>query len=231
MTDIETAIMIKNMAREMVRRRTATAKNEKMSDKAQAFINEIKRDQKTDALTAKMSLDTIMRYAREQAAGREIKADDVMYGFMKEKTRVEKSTAKNAGLSVKRDFTWPRSFASGPASVREVKIKAGAPVEKRNGDYFVAPSYFNGDSLLKHDATYYGCRVAKDNIDGLGVTNAKNADEPKFDGKGFLLDKNGKLFFVYNGTTADLIIRKYKMMGINLTAVKDRTGDVYFKKA
>jgi hypothetical protein len=60
---------------------------------------------------------------------------------------------------------------------------------------------------------------------------ARNADEPKFNGEGFLLDKNGKPFFVYNGTTADLIIRKYKMMGINLTAIKDRTGDVYFKKA
>lgn len=158
---------------------------------------------------------------------------------------VKRATAKNAALLVKRDFTWSRSFASGPASVREVKIKAGAPVEKKNGDYFVKPSYFSGDSLLQHDATYYGCRVAKDNIDGLSVANvavknssvkilnttARNADEPKFDGEGFLLDKNGKPFFVYNGTTADLIIRKYKMMGINLTAIKDRTGDVYFKKA
>ena len=60
---------------------------------------------------------------------------------------------------------------------------------------------------------------------------ARNADEPKFDGEGFLLDKNGKPFFVYNGTTADLIIRKYKAMGVNLTAVRDRTGDVYFKRA
>jgi hypothetical protein len=59
----------------------------------------------------------------------------------------------------------------------------------------------------------------------------RNADEPKFDGEGFLLDKNGRPFFVYNGTVADLIIRKYKAMGVNLTAVKDRTGDVYFKKA
>lgn len=99
MTDIETAIMIKNMAREMVKQMTAKA--------------------------------------------------------------------KNATLSVKRDFIWPRSFASGPASMREVKIKAGAPVEKKNGDYFVAPSYFSGDSILKHDATYYGCRVSKENVDGI----------------------------------------------------------------
>jgi len=62
-------------------------------------------------------------------------------------------------------------------------------------------------------------------------SNVANADEPKFDGEGFLLDKNGKPFFVYNGTTADLIIRKYKAMGVNLTAVRDRTGDVYFKRA
>jgi hypothetical protein len=60
---------------------------------------------------------------------------------------------------------------------------------------------------------------------------AKNADEPKFDGEGFLLDKNGKPFFVYNDTTAGLIIRKYKEMGINLKAEKDRIGNVYFKKA
>jgi len=59
---------------------------------------------------------------------------------------------------------------------------------------------------------------------------AKNAED-QFNGEGFLLDKNGKPFFVYNETTADLIIRKYKALGINLKAVKDRTGDVYFKRA
>ena len=58
----------------------------------------------------------------------------------------------------------------------------------------------------------------------------KNADDPKFDGEGFLLDKNGRPFFVYNDTTAGLIIRKYKEMGINLKAEKDRIGNVYFKR-
>jgi len=85
----------------------------------------------------------------------------------RETVRQMTATGKNAALSVKRDFTWSRSFASGPASVREVKIKAGAPVEKKNGDYFVSPSYFSGDSILQYDATHYGCRVAKDNIDGM----------------------------------------------------------------
>ena len=59
---------------------------------------------------------------------------------------------------------------------------------------------------------------------------AKNADDPKFNGEGFLLDKNGRPFFVYNDTTAGLVVRKYKELGINLKAVKDRTGDVYFKR-
>ncbi len=59
---------------------------------------------------------------------------------------------------------------------------------------------------------------------------AKNADEPKFDGSGYLLDKNGRPFFVHNETTADLIIRKYKETGVNLKAEKDRTGSVYFKR-
>ena len=58
----------------------------------------------------------------------------------------------------------------------------------------------------------------------------KNDDAPKFDSAGYLLDKNGRPFFVHNGTTADLIVRKYKEMEINLQAEKDRTGSWYFKK-
>ncbi len=85
MNNIEFTIMMKKAVRKAVREKYVSVSNDKMSDKAQAFINEIKRDQKTDALTAKMSIETILRYAREQVKGREIKANDVMYGFIQEK--------------------------------------------------------------------------------------------------------------------------------------------------
>jgi hypothetical protein len=44
------------------------------------------------------------------------------------------------------------------------RIPAGAPVEysDNNKCYYVRPSNFTG--ILKHDATYHGCRVASDNV-------------------------------------------------------------------
>lgn len=62
------------------------------------------------------------------------------------------------------------------------------------------------------------------------VKEALNADAPKFDNEGYLLDKNGSRFFVYNMTTADLIIKKYEGMGIRLIYEKIR-GDFYFKRS
>lgn len=71
--------------------------------------------------------------------------------------------------------------------------------------------------------------MARETVRRMAAT-AKNAEAPRFDGSGYLLDKNGKPFFVYNDTTAGLIIRKYKEMGVNLKAEKDRIGNVYFKR-
>lgn len=41
---------------------------------------------------------------------------------------VKALTVKNAGLSVKRDFTWSRNFASGPAALNTTAKNAGRTV-------------------------------------------------------------------------------------------------------
>ncbi len=44
----------------------------------------------------------------------------------------------------------------------EINIPANSPVDFKNGEYFISPSVFTG--INKHDATYYGFRVPKDNV-------------------------------------------------------------------
>lgn len=44
----------------------------------------------------------------------------------------------------------------------EILIPAGSPVQFINNEYFVSPSIFEG--IDKHDATYYGLRVPKENV-------------------------------------------------------------------
>jgi hypothetical protein len=68
-------------------------------------------------------------------------------------------------MKVKNAFQWQRSFsAAGP-----IEIPAGAPVEwsAKNQQHYVKPSFFSkqGQIIAAHDATHYGCRVAKDNVD------------------------------------------------------------------
>ena len=41
-------------------------------------------------------------------------------------------------------------------------VPKGSKVEKTNGEYWLSPSCFTG--IDKHDATYYGFRVNKDDI-------------------------------------------------------------------
>jgi hypothetical protein len=65
-------------------------------------------------------------------------------------------------MKTKNSFIWERVFSStGP-----VTIAAGAPVKysKECKCYFVQPSFFSEDSILKHDATYHGCRVDLQNV-------------------------------------------------------------------
>jgi hypothetical protein len=63
-------------------------------------------------------------------------------------------------MKVKSEFDWNRSNS---ALVGAVKIPAAAPVELRNGTYFVQPDFFTDDTM-KHDATYYGCPVNPNNV-------------------------------------------------------------------
>jgi hypothetical protein len=71
-------------------------------------------------------------------------------------------------MQVKQDFVWERVFAAGQAEIRHVTIPAGAPVELRDGCYWVAPGHFR-DGILHHDAACHGCRVAPDNVLGCSV--------------------------------------------------------------
>jgi hypothetical protein len=67
-------------------------------------------------------------------------------------------------MKVKNDFKWVRVFSADPLPVN---IPAGAPVEyhKANNCFYVCPSFFKDDVILKHDAAYYGCRVPSDNVE------------------------------------------------------------------
>lgn len=94
---------------------------------------------------------------------------DIITGIMiKNMARemVKRATVKNADMRVKRAFTW-----------KGVQVNVGAPIEKANGTYFVKPSYFEKNSIAQHDATYYGCRVQPDNVEGVTASNTitKNA--------------------------------------------------------
>jgi hypothetical protein len=64
-------------------------------------------------------------------------------------------------MKTKKAFEWARGYSAIPGTIT---IPAGAPVEKRNGDYFITPARFPEGSILRHDATYYGCRVQPENI-------------------------------------------------------------------
>jgi hypothetical protein len=69
-------------------------------------------------------------------------------------------------MKVKNAFQWYRSYSASP---EPVEIPAGAPVEynKKNKQHYVKPSFFKeqGQLVEADDATYYGCRVARDNIE------------------------------------------------------------------
>lgn len=66
-------------------------------------------------------------------------------------------------MRVKTSFQWHRNFSAGGP----VKVEAGAPVEwhVKNKCFYVKPNYFEPDSILRHDAVHYGCRVRPDNVE------------------------------------------------------------------
>lgn len=65
---------------------------------------------------------------------------------------------------VKHSFIWRRVCSALPAPLAFVEVPAGAAVEKQGSEWFVSPSVFADDDIVKHDAEYYGCRVAPDNV-------------------------------------------------------------------
>lgn len=70
-------------------------------------------------------------------------------------------------MKTKEAFTWPRGCSCLPPEHAKVEIPAGAPVHynKMNNAYYVDPAFFKDDSIVQHDATYYGCEVAANNVD------------------------------------------------------------------
>ena len=66
-------------------------------------------------------------------------------------------------MKTKKEFTWNRSCSCLPRNQAKVVIPAGAPVEERDGQFYVCPSFFS-DAIVRHDAIHYGCRVKADNV-------------------------------------------------------------------
>jgi hypothetical protein len=64
---------------------------------------------------------------------------------------------------VKYSFIWRRACSALPPPLALVEVPAGAAVHKQGSEWYVSPSVFD-DDIVKHDATYYGCRVAPDNV-------------------------------------------------------------------
>lgn len=64
-----------------------------------------------------------------------------------------------------REFVWPRGCSCLPREEAQVTIPAGAPVREYNGEFYVEPSFFKDDEIVRHDALFYGCRVSPDNVE------------------------------------------------------------------
>jgi hypothetical protein len=80
-------------------------------------------------------------------------------------------------MKVKKAFVWHRNFSS----IETVDVPAGAPVHwhEENKCHYVTASFFHvpgtqGVSITEHDAIYYGCRVAPDNVDHEGQALSKD---------------------------------------------------------
>jgi len=65
-------------------------------------------------------------------------------------------------VKTKSAFKWIRTCSADPLPV---EIPAGAPVEYSKKTYWVVPSFFKDNAILRHDAKYYGCRVEPDNVE------------------------------------------------------------------
>lgn len=69
-----------------------------------------------------------------------------------------------SNLVVKAPFAWKHGIAMAD------KVPAGAPIEVVDAGtiherFYVKPSFFPVGSFARHDATYYGCRVVRENVE------------------------------------------------------------------
>ena len=67
-------------------------------------------------------------------------------------------------MKTKNAFIWGRHFTGHSVKVAGIEIPEGAPVELKDGTYFVKPSFFKSGTIEHHDAVYHGCRVNPENV-------------------------------------------------------------------
>jgi hypothetical protein len=67
-------------------------------------------------------------------------------------------------MQTKRELSFSRPYSSVPTSISTITVRAGAPVEFIKKRYWIKPNYFGKNLMLKHDATYYGFEVQKEDV-------------------------------------------------------------------
>lgn len=67
-------------------------------------------------------------------------------------------------MKTKNSFVWERHFTGHSVALAGIEIPAGAKVEKKDGVFYVVPSFFKAGTIEHHDAVYYGCKVNPENV-------------------------------------------------------------------
>ena len=80
-----------------------------------------------------------------------------------------------------REFNWIRLYSAIPGGII---IPGGTEVELIEDQYFVKPCFFPKNSVERHDAEYYGCRIDKNNV---GVYTTKQTLNKKIGDNGRVL--------------------------------------------
>lgn len=67
-------------------------------------------------------------------------------------------------MKTKKTLKFNRPYSALPKKLSTVTVPKGSPVEKTNNEYWINPNIFL-DEVVKHDATHYGFRVQRKDID------------------------------------------------------------------
>lgn len=67
-------------------------------------------------------------------------------------------------MKTKSAFIWGRHFTGHSVALAGIEIPAGAEVEKKDGVFYVKPSFFKSGTIEHHDAVHYGCKVNPENV-------------------------------------------------------------------